>query len=132
MILIRSLGHKKCGLHRTPDPRHDGGGFSVVIEFRGRRRGQGDRRVCRPLGPTGHEGWSAGDRKTGAAGGSVMTPAFGMRRRPADAVVVQAVCGELVSGAGAAISLLNREKTGNFSVFGQYNGIFGRINSSNQ
>ena len=29
-------------------------------------------------------------------------------------VAVQAVCGELVSGAGAAISLLNREKTGNF------------------
>ena len=29
-------------------------------------------------------------------------------------LAVQAVCSELVSGAGAAISLLNREKTGNF------------------
>ena len=29
-------------------------------------------------------------------------------------------------------SLLNREKTGNFGVFGQYGEIFGRISSSNQ
>jgi len=47
-------------------------------------------------------------------------------------LAVQAVWGEPVSGAEEAISLLNREKTGKFNVFGQYGGKFIRINSSNQ
>ncbi len=47
-------------------------------------------------------------------------------------VAVQGVSSEPVSGGWAPNSLLNREKTGNFSEFGQYGGIFGRINSSNQ
>ncbi len=38
----------------------------------------------------------------------------GPLRIPFFMVAVQAVCGELVSGAGAAISLFNREKIGNF------------------
>ncbi len=44
------------------------------------------------------------------------------RNTGADPVAVQAVCGELVSGAGAAIFLLNREKTGNF----RKNSLIGR------
>ncbi len=47
-------------------------------------------------------------------------------------LAVQAVWSELVSGAGAAISLLNREKTGNFYEFGRFGGNFSGINSSNQ
>jgi hypothetical protein len=59
-------------------------------------------------------------------------PLFLAFREIADLVVEGAVYSELVSDAGAAISLLNREKTGNFSRIGRYGGIFGRINSSNQ
>ncbi len=47
-------------------------------------------------------------------------------------LAVQAVSSEPVSGGWTPNSLLNREKTGNFNVFGQYGGIFGRITSSNQ
>ncbi len=47
-------------------------------------------------------------------------------------MVVRAVWSEPVSVGWAPNSLFNREKTGNFREFGQYGGIFGRINSSNQ
>ena len=55
-----------------------------------------------------------------------------IQRNPPLSVAVRGVCCEPVSGAGAAISLLNREKTGNFREFGRYAGIFSRISSSNQ
>ncbi len=41
-------------------------------------------------------------------------------------------CRESRANPSPPNSLLNREKTGNFSESGQYGGIFGRINSSNQ
>ena len=47
-------------------------------------------------------------------------------------LAVQGVSSEPVSGGWAPNSLLNREKTGNFSESGRYGGIFGRINSLNQ
>ena len=47
-------------------------------------------------------------------------------------MVVQAVWSEPVSRSEEAISLLNREKTGNFGDSRRYDGIVGRINSSNQ
>ncbi len=47
-------------------------------------------------------------------------------------LAVRAVWSEPVSGGWASNSLLNREKTGNFSESGRYGGISVRINSSNQ
>ncbi len=41
-------------------------------------------------------------------------------------------CRESRANPSPPNSLLNREKTGNYSEFGQYGGIFGRINSSDQ
>ncbi len=41
-------------------------------------------------------------------------------------------CSQSRANPSPPISLLNREKTGNFGDSRRYDGIFGRINSSNQ
>ena len=47
-------------------------------------------------------------------------------------VAVQGGRSEPVSGGRVPNSLLNREKTGNFCDFGQFDGILGENHSSNQ
>ncbi len=45
---------------------------------------------------------------------------------------ISRTCWQSGANPSPPISLLNREKTGNFREFGRYGGILGRINSSNQ